>query len=271
MHETEQRVRPARETTAPAAPRAGEQYERYACGSPEFERRLFDRLARDLMTVQLKIKKRSGARAVDRAFHAKGLLCVENARLRFLPDLPEDLRVGYARPGAEYPVIARFSNASGFHQADSEPDLRGVALRIQVGREETHDLLMADHPVSHAGNAVEFVAFAQAMAGADTGLRKAFGLFVKLPRKVGWGTAARMRRNIRASTGREVRSLATETFWSRSAMLWGEAGPVRFLLRPAPGTPAGPSPSRSDPDYLSHEIAARLSRADVVFELCVQR
>ncbi|MEO3786357.1 peroxidase family protein [Actinocorallia sp. B10E7] len=272
MHETEQRVRPARETTtAPAAPRAAERYERYAGGSPEFERRLFERLARDLMMVQLKVKKRSGARSVDRAFHAKGLLGVENARLRFRPDLPEELRVGFAQPGADYPVIARFSNASGLRQPDSEPDLRGVALRVQAGREETHDLLMTNHPVSHAKNAVEFVAFAQAMAGADTTPRKAFGLFVKLPRKVGWSTAARMRRNIRAGTRREVRSLALEKYWSRGAMLWGEAGPVRFHLRPAPGTAQAPPPSKSDPDYLSHEMAARLSRGDVVFELCVQR
>ncbi|GAA2725601.1 peroxidase family protein [Actinocorallia aurantiaca] len=272
MHETEQRVRSARETTtAPVAPRAGERYERYACGSPEFERRLFDRLARELMMVQLKTKKRSGARTVDRAFYAKGLLGVEDARLRFLPDLPEDLRVGFARPGAEYPVIARFSNASGLRQADSEPDLRGVALRIQVGREEAHDLIMTNHPVSHAGNAIEFVAFAQATAGADTAPRKAFAMFVKLPRKVGWATASRMRRNVRAGAGREVRSLATETFWSQGAMLWGEAGPVRFLLRPAPDAFQAPPPSKSDPDHLSHEMASRLSRGDVVFELCVQR
>ncbi|GAA0966537.1 peroxidase family protein [Actinocorallia libanotica] len=281
MYETEQRVRSARETTTtagataaagvPAAPRAGERYERYAGGSPELERRIFEELARDLMLVQLKIRKRSGARSVDRAFHAKGLLGVENAALRFRADLPADLRVGFARPGAEYPVIARFSNASGLRQADAAPDLRGVALRIQVGQEETHDLLMTNHPVSHAANAREFVAFAQAMAGADTALRKGLGLYVKLPRKVGRRAAARMRRNIKAGTGRTVRSLALETYWSRGAMLWGGAGPVRFHLRRVPDAPQGPSPALNDPDYLGHEMAARLAQGDVVFELCVQR
>src|SRR5581483_10712173 len=113
----------------------------------------FDRLARDLMRVQLKIKKRSGAAAIERAFHAKAILCVENASLRFRPDLPEDLRAGFAQPGAEYPVIVRLSNASGVRQPDYAPDLRGAALRVQAGPDRAHDLLMTSYPVSHARNA----------------------------------------------------------------------------------------------------------------------
>src|SRR5688500_10932961 len=48
---------------APAVRRApaAEQYERYVGGTPGVERAIFDKLARDLMRVQLKIKKRSGA------------------------------------------------------------------------------------------------------------------------------------------------------------------------------------------------------------------
>ncbi len=51
----------------------------------------------------------------------------------------------------------------------------------------SHDLLATSYPVSHASDAREFVAFAKAMAGARTPLRKAFGLFVKLPLAVGLG------------------------------------------------------------------------------------
>ncbi|MFG1708297.1 peroxidase family protein [Nonomuraea sp. M3C6] len=252
------------------APPAG-QYERYVGGTPEVERAIFEKLARDLMRVQLRIKKRSGAAAIERTFHAKAILGVENARLRFQPDLPEDLRTGFAQPGAEYPVIVRLSNASGARQPDFAPDLRGAALRIQVGPDQAHDLLMTNYPVSHARNAREFVAFAQAMAGADSTLRKGIAVYAKLPLAVGWSTAARMRRNVTAGTGREVRSLALETYWSRGAILWGDAGPVRYRLRPAAGASAAPPPSRSDPDYLGYELSERLARADVVFDLCVQR
>jgi hypothetical protein len=271
MRETEQREHPVGEAPPTREARNAGRYERYVGGTPEAERVIFEKLADDLMRVQLKIKERSGAAHIERTFHAKAILGVENARLRFHPDLPEDLRVGLAQPGAEYPVIVRLSNASGARQPDFAPDLRGAALRIQVSPDRSHDLLMTNHPVSHARDAREFVAFAKAMAGADSTLRKAVALLVKLPLAVGWSSAARMRRNVMVGTRSEVRSLALETYWSRGALLWGDAGPVRYRIRPAAGAPWAPAPSHSDPDYLTHEISRRLATSDVVFELCVQR
>ncbi|MFJ3518489.1 MULTISPECIES: peroxidase family protein [unclassified Streptomyces] len=247
------------------------QYEHYVGGNPEAERLVFERLARELMRVQLKSRKRSGAADLARTFHAKAVLGVENARLTFARDLPPDLRTGFAQPGARYPVTVRLSNANGARQPDHAPDLRGAALRIAAGADEAHDLLMTSHPVSHARNAREFVEFAKAMAGADSTPRKALALFVTLPLAVGWSTAARMRRNVRAGTSRTVRSLALETYWSRGAILWGDAGPVRYQLGPADGAPPAPAPSGTDPDFLQHELARRLKEADVVFELYVQR
>ncbi|MEV6954846.1 peroxidase family protein [Streptomyces sp. NPDC051183] len=248
-----------------------ERYERYVGGSPEAERLLFERLARDLLRVQLKVKKRSGAPALGRTFHAKAVLGVENARLKFHDDLPEALRAGFAQPGAAYPVTVRLSNASGARQPDSAPDLRGAALRVDVGNNETHDLLMTSFPVSHARDASEFVAFAKAMAGADSRLGKGFALFVKLPLAVGWPTATRMRRNVVAGTDRAVSSLALETYWSRGAILWGDAGPVRYQLRPAADAAPAQAVAPTDPDRLRRELSQRLREADVVFELCVQR
>ncbi|MFI8277438.1 peroxidase family protein [Streptomyces sp. NPDC085929] len=248
------------------------QYERYVGGDPEAERLVFERLARELMRVQLKARKRSGAAGIERAFHAKAVLGVENARLAFAEDLPQDLRTGFASPAAEYPVTVRLSNANGARMPDHAPDLRGAALRIEVGPDESHDLLMTSFPVSHARNAREFVEFAKAMAGADTTLRKASALFLTLPLAVGWSTAARMRRNVRAGTSRTVHSLALETYWSRGAILWGDQGPVRYQLRPsAPHASPATGPSRTDPDHLHHELAHRLKEADVVFGLYVQR
>ncbi|MET7699358.1 peroxidase family protein [Streptomyces sp. NPDC005485] len=247
-----------------------QQYERYEGGSPEAERLVFDRLARELMEVQVK-NRRAGGGGVSRAFHAKAPVGVENARLRFHDDLPAALRVGFAQPGAEYPATVRLSNASGIRQGDGSPDLRGAAVRVQVSDGESHDLLATSYPVSHARNAREFVAFAKAMAGASSPLQKAFGLLVKLPLAVGLGTATRMRRNVQAATRHTVNSLANETFWSRGAILWGEAGPVRYLLRPTPGTPVAPAQDRKDPEFLHHEMARRLAKADVSYDLCVQR
>ncbi|MFF3468536.1 hypothetical protein ACWCQN_41140 [Streptomyces sp. NPDC001984] len=93
-----------------------EQYEQYVSGSPEAERLICERLARDLLRVQLKVKERSGSAAIQRTFHAKAVVGVENARLRFHDDLPDALQTDFARPGADYPVTVRLSNASGVRQ-----------------------------------------------------------------------------------------------------------------------------------------------------------
>ncbi|MFF8644541.1 peroxidase family protein [Streptomyces sp. NPDC015345] len=247
-------------------------HERYMGGTPEAERRIFERLAHELMKVQEKNRRASRTKDLERTFHAKAALGVENARIRFHDDLPDALRGGFAQPGATYPATVRLSNAGGIRQADGAPDLRGIAVRVAVSAEESHDLLATNHPVSHARDAREFVAFAKAMAGATTRVRKAVGLFVRLPLAVGPSTAARMRRNIRAATRRTVDSLAGETYWSRSAILWGEAGPVRYLLRPAGhATAGGTRPERRDPHHLRRDLEARLARQDIAFELCVQR
>lgn len=248
------------------------QYERYEGGSPEAERLVFQRLAEEIMKVQDANRRAAGAPGQERAFHAKAALGVENARLRFNDDLPAALRCGFAEPGAEYPATVRLSNASGMRGPDGAPDLHGVAVRVQVTADESHDLLATGYPVSHARDAREFVAFAKAMAGAGNPVQKAFGLFVKLPLAVGLGTADRMRRNVRAATRRTVNSLARETYWSRGAILWGEAGPVRYQLRPAVGgTGAEPRPDRADPNFLHKDLGRRLVRNDVAFDLCLQR
>ncbi|QCX75497.1 Catalase-related peroxidase [Streptomyces sp. YIM 121038] len=246
-------------------------YERYLGGSPEAERRVFERLARELMRVQAVNKRAAGAGSLARTQHAKAALGVENARLRFHDDLPDALRGGFARPGAEYPATVRLSNASGIRQADGAADLRGIAVRVDVSADESHDLLATNWPVSHAKDAREFVAFARAMAGARSRLRAALGLFVKLPLAVGPATATRMRRTVRAATRHAVTSLAGETYWSRGAILWGDAGPVRYLLRPAGGAAPGPRSDRRDPNHLRRDLEHRLAGADVSFDLCVQR
>ena len=244
--------------------------ETMAGGSPEAERAEFYTLARDIMLVQLKNAKTASAHGVphgvDRAFHAKSTLATDQAELTFL-DLADDLRHGFAQPGRAYPAIARFSNAAGTGQSDAAPDLRGVALRVQVSEGESHDLLMTNFPVSHARDAREFVEFAKATAGGR--LAQLLGV-LRLIRLFGLRETLRMLRNVMTAR-RTVRSVVTETYWSRGAVRWGPTLAVRYLLRPAPGTVAAPRPPDDDPNYLATEAARRLAQGDIRFELCVQR
>ncbi len=245
--------------------------EHYSGGSPEAEREEFEELARGIMSVQSKAQKLAGRHgvphAVDRAFHAKSTLAVDDGELRFL-GLPADLQTEFAQPGASYRTVVRFSNASGTGQPDYEPDLRGVALRIEVDDGTSHDLMMTNFPVSHARNARQFVEFAKATAGG-TGSR-ALGV-LRLVAAFGPRETSRMLCNVMAGRRRAVSSIATETYWSRGAMRWGPKLAVRFLLRPTAGTAPGPAPSKINPTYLSDEAAHRLADSDVQFELCIQR
>jgi Animal haem peroxidase/Catalase len=239
--------------------------ERYAGGSPEAERLLFAALARDLLDVQLANKKRGKSSEVQRAFHAKTILGVTDAMLTVAKDLPKLFSVGYFKPGSEYAASVRFSNANGSKRPDFLRDMRGAAVRLTVPDKETHDLLMTNFPVSHARDASQFVAFAKAMSGAK---------LLILPRlifAVGPFESFRMLRNLAKASGRRVDSVALETYWSRGAILWGDAGPMRYLLRPAHDAPRARASSQWDPDYLHREIADRLRKSNVEFDLFLQR
>ncbi|GAA0447930.1 hypothetical protein Ade02nite_60500 [Paractinoplanes deccanensis] len=236
-------------------------HEVYLGGSPEAERRLFERMARRILETQL--KNRRGGGPIVAGFQAKGTFATAAATLRFL-DVPPELRTGYAVPGAQYPAAVRFSNAEGRILDDHEPDLRGAAVRVTVSADEQHDLLMTNAPVSHARDARQFTEFAVATAGGGAG--RYLGL-VRLAFVLGPFETVRMVRNV-LSGRRRITSVATETYWSRIPIAWGDEA-VHYLLRPAPGTLlAAP---RDGFDFLRAEMTSRLRTADVRFELCVKR
>ena len=157
------------EDTMPEQRRPAPWKEQYFGGSAEAEYEEFQQLASRIMQVQSTVRKRVSSHGVphpiQRAFHAKATLAVDDAELRFNDDLPADLRVGFAQPGAAYRTIVRFSNAAGSGEPDFAPDMRGIALRIQVDDSTSHDLLATNFPVSHARNARQFVEFAEGHRG----------------------------------------------------------------------------------------------------------
>jgi hypothetical protein len=245
--------------------------EAYDGGSAEAEHLAFKALADDIMHAQLKARRAAGGAAlvvaVDRAFHAKPLLAVDTAELRFRPDLPADLAAGFVQADARYPVIVRISNAANRPGPDTAPDMRGIALRIKVSSGEQHDLLATDYLVSHARNARQFVRFAVATAGGTVsrlvgiaGLLFSEGPFETL----------RMLRNV-SKARRRIKSVALETYWSRGAMRWGPTLAVRFLFRPASPAALTGQDLTADSEGLSKEAAARLAAGPIQFELCIQR
>jgi hypothetical protein len=245
--------------------------ETYEGGSPEAERTRFAAYAATIMTAQALAQRKASAHGVPhppaRTLHAKATLALDQAELRFLDDLPEDLRHGFAQPGAAYRSTVRFSNAASTGEPDFKPDLRGAAVRVHVDGATVHDLLMTNFPVSHARDARQFVEFARATAG---GTAARLAGVARLVRLFGVPETVRMLNNVSTARRRRPGSVFTEIYWSRGAMRWGPALAVRYLLRPAAGTPES-TPSKVDPGYLSADAARRLAAGPVRMELCIQR
>lgn len=236
----------------------------YKGGSAEAEQAHFEELARTIMYVQQVNERKSHAAAPLRTLHAKIVVGVVDAELLVDNDLPSFLQAGYFTAGTSYRTTVRLSNASGTLRSDAEPDVRGAALKISVSASEVHDLLMTSYPVSHARNADQFVEVARIGSGNKA---------LVLPRmllKFGPSETLRIVHNLKHAT-RTSASLALESYWSRGAILWGDAGPVRFQLSPLDPL-ASPEPvPADDPNRLRLEFAARLRHAAVQFRLCVQK
>ena len=216
------------EDTETPVPQSIRWSECYSGGSAEAELAEFQQLAHAIMAVQTatrkKISSHDAPHPIQRAFHAKATLAVDDAVLRF-GELPEDLQVGPALPRASYPTTVRFSNAAGSGAPDFARDMRGIALRVQISDTESIDLLATNYPVSHARNARQFVEFATATAGGR--ISQLFGI-ARLVKAVGPCETVRMFRNVSAARKQPVASVASQTYWSRGALTWGPEVAVRY-------------------------------------------
>lgn len=233
-------------------------------GSPAAEREIFLGLARDMLKIQESNRQKIGAAAAMRTLHAKIVLGVTNASLIVDRTIPPHFEVEHFRRGASLPAIVRLSNASGMPQSDVAPDMRGVALRLQTPQGTSHDLLMTNFPVSHARNARQFVEFAVIASGDRSQIAP------RMLEKFGKEETERMLANIKQGL-RPCASLATERYWSRGAILWGDAGPVRFNIRPTDDALPAPVVADGAPDGLRMELEERLKKSDIKFRLALQR
>ncbi len=234
----------------------------YAGGSQEAEKILFDALSREIHEIRKRVAHKTGKNGL-RTLHAKILVGVRNAQLHIDDDLPIEFAAGYFKPGERFSVTARFSNASPMCLGDTGQDMRGVALRVDPENGQRHDLLITSYQVSHARDARQFIEVAKIATGP-----KAL-IVPRLIYKLGLAETKRIIANIKAG-GRAVESIASLRFWSRAALLWGDAGPVRYTLRPLLASD-GRKPNSDDPDYLGNEFAGRLLREEIRYRFAVQR
>jgi len=235
--------------------------EKYLGGSAEAEAAFIKQAAKEILFVQADNKKRAKAPVIRRAFHAKIHAGSKTARFVVAADLPDQYRVGMFQPGRDYPTTVRFSSAAGIPQSDRKPDLRGLAVRVYLEEGAVQDFLGTSAPASHVRDARQFIAFARATAApwkilAPFRLTWRVGPFAAVA--IFWRAFQQVKR---------VKSVATETYWSRGPLKFGTRA-VKYFFRPVPNTP--PAGSFTGDNFLRAEFADRLRKAEVRFEFCVQ-
>ena len=230
-------------------------YEHYIGGNPEAERLVFERLARELMRVQAQVQEAqwkapptSRGRSTPRPCSARRTRVLGPSSATCPPTFGPAVSPNRVPSTPSRAALQR----QRLRQPDHKPDLRGAPSH-QGFRQRARS----------AGD--QFSGFACARRPPVRGFRQGYGRARTLSRHrrarrlaftVGPSTTIRMLRNIAAGSRRKVSSLALETFWSRGAIRWGDAGPVRYLLRPAPGRRPRRT-LRDRPRFPLHEFARR--------------
>ena len=211
-----------------------------------------------------------GARA-SRALHAKGN-CGLEGELEVLGDLPEHVCAGLFAKPATYRAYVRYSNGGSRRQPDGKGDVRGVAIKV-VGVEgtkiipglenaKTQDFLLIRTPAIPFRNADEFVAVVTAAQGSP------LLLLPRLLGRLGFGRTFELVPMLRRGLAATMPSLATSRYFSAAPVC---CGPYAIHYALAPHAPEQPGAERSmSPDYLRDDLAARLVKEPVVYDLLVQ-
>lgn len=235
------------------------------------EKALFEEFAREIVAHQ---KEDAVVGKPLRGFHAKihaGLI----GEFRVLDDLPDYACQGVFSAPRTFPAVVRFSNGETTIKEDTNPEPRGIAIKlIGVGGRKvladqqdavTQDFLATSHSVTSAvRNARQFIAFVRAHHHSGK-----LATFVKLVLAVGPLEAIRIVRSLKRTVlESDVRSMATEQFSGTAPIGFGPYA-VKFLVAPAPGTveAARCAPTRNS---LREELAERLRRGDLLFDFLVQ-
>ena len=213
------------------------------------------------------IRERFGTHPGYRALHAKGIICA--GTFTATPAAAELTRAPHMQ-GEPVPVIARFSNGGGDPEdPDYAPDVRGLAVSFELpdGARTDISAQTAPHfPFRTPESFIEFVRISRPSAGSALRLP----LFLaRNPR-----AARTLRANLAALA--PPASFAARPYFAIHAFKWvaadGSERWVRYAWRPHDPQPnlSRAEAKRRGRDYLFEELAERLERSPVRFDLEMQ-
>jgi hypothetical protein len=237
-------------------------------GEPE----IFERFAAEIVAFQRQDAATNAGKPL-RGFHAKihtGVM----AEFKVLADLPAHARCGVFSEPRVIPAVVRFSNGESTIRPDTNPEPRGIAIKLigvpgrklLQGREDavTQDFLATSHSVTSAvRNVKQFMKFVRAHRHP-----KAI-MIVQLFLTMNPFEAARILGKVRRDVLlREVRSMATEEFFGTAPIKFGPYA-VKFSIKAADKT-AKTTERPLTENFLREELADRLRREDLEMDFRVQ-
>jgi hypothetical protein len=222
-----------------------------------------DEIAR-LFAAMIRRKYPPGTRPSRRDAHTKahGLL---RAEFTVLGDLPERARVGLFATPRTYEAWIRFSNAFTSVVSDTEPDVKGMAVKVMgvdgeklLEREKdakTQDFLMISTDIFFSPNTTSYVEFTREYIKNENPVRW-------LLRPPNWRQAYILYRASR----KVIENPLTTRFWSSVPFMHGSAA-VKYSAMPlaSSGERRGTSPN-----YLREAMVAHLQHREAVFDFGVQ-
>jgi hypothetical protein len=230
----------------------------------ENEATLFESLATQLRDLQQ--ARGASAGGLRRALHAKPNV-VTHATFEVLSGLPAHAAVGLFATPKTYQAVVRFSNGTGGVQPDRRPDVRGVAVKVLgvggikliPGMEQapTQDFLAILTPAVPFHTPEEFVWVVVNSASPLSFLPKALV-------RLGPGRALKVLGALQKNLGKPVPSLAINRYFSALPIRFGDyAAKYSFV-------PMGATASGETPDDLGAELAGRVAKGPLTWELQVQ-
>lgn len=208
-----------------------------------------------------RLRRAFGGPGGHRTLHAKGHFYAGS--FTATPEAGHRCRATHL-DGDSHPVLVRWSNAGGnATEPDTAPDIRGMAVKLAGDDGTPFDLLGQTSARFPTDDPQVFVELTE--AAARPARLPAF--LVRHPR-----TAVKVLSAARSGAMAKHRSYAEPTYYPLHAYGWLDAEDqrtwVRYELRPA--SSEGPDETFTGADRLAAELAARLERGPVTYELCAR-
>jgi hypothetical protein len=245
-------------------PALGEEY------APDGEAKAIDQTMLAMSGIMLK-KYASGA--MPRGQHAKGHGCVQ-ATFEVDANVPSALKAGVFAQAGSFRAIARFSNGDSMVKADSEKDVRGLAIKLvgvpgtkilpEEANATTQDFLLINHPTLMVRNVLTYADFINRANSSNQFSILTFFLSLNI---ADW--ELRGLSTLLSMISHKVANPLDARYFSTTPSKLG-ATAVKYSARPCTAAPAAMVPANPGPNFLREALQGQLRTEDACFEFLVQ-